>query len=80
MISCWPSRELLREYGRGGPGVRGFWNAALLGPGLLYRGGPRLFEKPEGVMDPFLPGVGAREGLRAGDSGRGSDGRLGGLN
>lgn len=93
MISCCPpNRELLREYDRGGPGVRGFWNAALLGPGLLNLGGPAptLFEKPEGVMEPFRPegvtepfrlGVGASEGcLRNGDSGRGSEGLAGGLN
>jgi len=34
-----------------------------------------LFEKPAGVMEPLLPGVGARLGcLRKGDSGRGSEG------
>jgi hypothetical protein len=37
-------------------------------------------EKPDGVMEPFLLGVGARLGcLRKGDSGRGRDGLLGGL-
>lgn len=36
-----------------------------------------LFENPEGVIPPFLPGVAGRAGvLRSGDSGRGSDGRL----
>jgi hypothetical protein len=40
-----------------------------------------LFEKPEGVILPVLPGVGARFGvLRIGDSGRGNDGRPVGLN
>jgi hypothetical protein len=34
-----------------------------------------LFEKPEGVIEPALLGVGARLGvLRNGDSGRGSEG------
>ena len=34
-----------------------------------------LLEKPEGVMEPLRPGVGAKLGcLRTGDSGRGSEG------
>ena len=37
--------------------------------------------RPEGVVEPFRLGVGASEGcLRNGDSGRGSEGRAGGLN
>jgi hypothetical protein len=39
-----------------------------------------LFEKPEGVILPVFPGVGARLGVfRMGDSGRGRDGRPFGL-
>lgn len=81
-MSWCAKRELLREYGLGGPGVRGFWNIEVFGPGLLYRGGPiALLENPDGVIDPFLFGVGARLGcFRKGDSGRGSDGLLCGLN
>jgi len=71
----------LREYGLEGPGVRGFWKIGAFGPGLLNRGGPiALLEKPDGVMEPFRLGVGARLGcLRNGDSGRGRDGLLCGL-
>lgn len=85
-MSWSPSRELLREYGRVGPGVRGFWKPDTdLGAGLLNRGGlMALLEKPDGVMEPFLLGVrpaGARDGvLRSGDSGLDSDGLLFGLN
>lgn len=73
-------RELLREYGRCGPGVRGFCNpgAARGGAGLANRGGApiALFEKPEGVSTPLRAGVAVRfGGLRNGDSGRGRDGR-----
>ena len=62
--------------------MRGFWKAAVRGPGLLNLGGPppTLFEKPEGVMDPFRLGVGVSEGcLRNGDSGRGREGLVVGL-
>lgn len=82
MTSCCPRRELFLEYGRGGPGVRGFWNVPDLGPGLLNRGGPiALFEKADGVTGVFRPGVGAKLGcFRNGDSGRGNDGLPFGLN
>lgn len=72
---------MFREYGLEGPGVRGFVKSPLLGPGLLNRPGPTLFERPEGVTDPALCGVGARLGVFLyGDSGRGNDGRPIGLN
>lgn len=71
---------MLREYGRCGPGVRGFWSpgAALGGAGLANRGGApiALFEKPEGVSVPLRAGVAVKAGgRRSGDSGRGRDGR-----
>lgn len=76
MVSWCPRRELFREYGRGGTGVRGFWNPPPLGPGLLNLGATiALFEKAAGVVGAFLPGVGARFGcFLNGDSGRGSEG------
>jgi hypothetical protein len=71
---------LFREYGRCGPGVRGFCTpgAALGGAGLANRGGApiALLEKPEGASPPPRTGVAfAVGGLRNGDSGRGRDGR-----
>lgn len=83
MVSCCPRRELFREYGLCGPGVRGFCMPDVRGgAGLANRGGApiALFEKPEGVRPPFRAGVAVRFGLRRGDSGRGSDGRPLGLN
>ena len=73
-------RELFREYGRCGPGVRGFCTpgAARGGAGLANRGGApiALLEKPDGVSPPLRAGVAVRfGGLRNGDSGRGRDGR-----
>ena len=84
IVSRWPSRELLREYGlEGGPGVRGFGGPGVRGgAGLANLGGPpmALLENCEGVTLPLRPGVGGArfEGLRIGDSGRPSDGLLGG--
>ena len=74
IVSCWPKRELFREYGLEGPGVRGFCKGAALGgagllnlggAGLAKRGGApmALLEKPEGVRPPFLPGVAVRFGF-----------------
>lgn len=85
MVSCWPRRELLREYGREGPGVLGFCSpGALGGAGLANLGGApiALLEKPDGVRPPFRAGVAVKFGcgLRKGDSGRGNDGRPCGLN
>lgn len=81
MVSCCPRRELFREYGLGGPGVRGFWiGAGLLnlgGAGLANLGGApiALLENPDGATPPFLPGVVAPLGFcRYGDSGRERDG------
>lgn len=66
IISCWPTRELLREYDRWGPGVRGFCRGGALGTGLAKRGGAglakrggapiALLEKPEGVREPLRAG------------------------
>lgn len=82
IVSCCPSRELFREYGLAGPGVRGFWNTPPLGPGLLNLGGPiALLEKPDGVTAALRAGVGTRLGcFLKGDSGRGKDGLPFGLN
>jgi hypothetical protein len=77
-------RELFLEYGRVGPGVRGFCiPGAFLGggAGLANLGGApiALLENPEGVSP--RTGVAVRFGvLRIGDSGRGRDGRPFGLN
>lgn len=80
IVSCWPSRELFREYGRGGPGVRGFCACGALGAGLAKRGGAglakrggapiTLLEKPCGVVRPLLTGD-----WRCGDSGLRIEGR-----
>jgi hypothetical protein len=81
IVSCWPRRELFREYGRDGPGVRGGGfcrpDADRGGAGLAKRGGApiALLEKPEGVSPPFRPGVTAVGARRKGDSARGIDGR-----
>lgn len=52
------------------------------GAGLAKRGGApmALLENPDGVSPPFRAGVAVRLGLRNGDSGRGREGRLFGLN
>jgi hypothetical protein len=75
----------LREYGLEGPGVRGFCGGgARGGAGLANLGGApiALFEKPDGASPPLRAGVAVKLGccLRNGDSGRGRDGRLFGLN
>lgn len=83
IVSCWPRRELFREYGRCGPGVRGFCMPEVRGgAGLANLGGApiALLEKPDGVSPPFRAGVAVRFGLRRGDSGRGREGRPFGLN
>ena len=76
MTGCCPRRELFREYGRGGPGVRGL-TILLLGAGLgVNRGAPIwLLEKDPGPSEGPLPGVGAKVGgFRRGDSGLGREG------
>jgi hypothetical protein len=80
IVSCWPRRELLREYGRDGPGVRGGFcrpDADLGGAGLANRGGApiALLENPEGASPPFRAGVAVLGARRKGDSARGIDGR-----
>jgi hypothetical protein len=80
IVSCWPMRELLREYGRDGPGVRGGFcrpDADLGGAGLANRGGApiALLENPEGASPPFRAGVAVLGARRKGDSARGIDGR-----
>lgn len=86
MVSCCPMRELFLEYGRGGPGVRGFCSPAAFlggGAGLANLGGApiALLENPEGVSPPLRTAVAVKfGGLRIGDSGRGRDGRPFGLN
>ena len=77
IASLCPKRELFREYGRAGPGVRGFAMAVLPGPGLAAnRGVPIwLLFSPAGAAGAF-PGVAAKFGaFLRGDSGRGRDGR-----
>jgi hypothetical protein len=80
IVSCCPMRELFREYGRCGPGVRGFCrpDADLGGAGLANLGGApiALLENPEGASPPFRAGVAVKFGARRnGDSARGIDGR-----
>lgn len=73
----WPRREPVREYGRGGCGVRAVPALGVpFGAGLDVKRGA---DAPRTLCENPRAGVGARVGcLRKGDSGRGNDGpRLG---